>query len=212
MRIAILGAGNQGGALARRWAAAGHEIIIASRDPDSPRVRELLSAMGANARALPVADACADAEVVLITTPWPATRGALEEAGDLSGKVVLDATNPLEPAVDGGLQLIPGVCAGLEVAGWLPGAEVVKAFNTVGSPIVDDPRFGDVRPVLLYATDSARAGEAAHTLATEMGLNAVHLGGMEFAAHLEHLAMIWIHLALSMGHGAKNITFALLQR
>lgn len=212
MRITILGAGNQGGAIARRWAAAGHEITIASRNPDSGRVKALIAELGEPARALPVAEACAAAKVVLVATPWPATKGALEEAGDLAGKVVLDATNPLEPAVGGGLQLIPGVCAGLQVAEWLPGAEVAKAFNTVGSPIVDDPRFGAVKPVLLYATDSERAGGVAHQLATEMGFDAVQAGGIEYSYHLEALAMTWIHLALSMGHGAPNITFALLKR
>jgi predicted dinucleotide-binding enzyme len=211
MKIAIIGAGNVGGVLARRWVQAGNHVFIASRNPQAGKVQGLIEELAPNAEALPIDRACAAADVVLLSTPWTAAREALTQAGDLAGKVLLDATNPLMETEDGRLALIPGESAGEQVARWLPGVEVVKIFNTVGSGVMADARFTGARPVMLYATDSGRAAEIARRLGEETWFDPVHAGGIEYSAHLEHFGMIWINLALAQGHGT-DIAFGLLRR
>ncbi|MGH6837370.1 MAG: NADPH-dependent F420 reductase [Methylocella sp.] len=101
MRISILGAGNVGGTLGRAWARKGHEVFFGIPDPHAPKIQELLRIVGSKARAGTVADAAAAGEVIALATPWPATKGAIEAAGNLEGKVVVDCTNPLKPDITG---------------------------------------------------------------------------------------------------------------
>src|SRR5262245_43536555 len=102
MMIAIIGSGNVGKALAKRWAAKGHQIIFGSRDPKSEKMRAILHDLGANVHAGPVHIATVNADVIVLATPWgEATEHAIREAGDLSGKIVVDATNPLNPGLQG---------------------------------------------------------------------------------------------------------------
>ncbi|MGH9709023.1 MAG: NAD(P)-binding domain-containing protein, partial [Candidatus Acidiferrales bacterium] len=101
MKIAILGAGNVGGALGRGWAAKGHSIFFGVPEPQSEKMRSLLTSIGANARAGSVQDAAANAEVVVVATPWEAAQSAILAAGNLAGKIVIDCTNPLAPDLSG---------------------------------------------------------------------------------------------------------------
>src|SRR3954469_16638012 len=94
MNIGIIGSGNVGGTLGTRWAQAGHQVTFASRKPESKEMQELLANAGPNARVGTSSDA-AQADVLLLATPWPNTEEALRSAGDLSGKILIDATNPL---------------------------------------------------------------------------------------------------------------------
>src|ERR1700736_2218416 len=101
MNIGIIGSGNVGGTLGTRWAQAGHRVAFASRDTNSPDIQRLVSRAGASARAATVPDGAAFGDVLLLATPWPAAKEALQSAGDLTGKVILDATNPLLPNLEG---------------------------------------------------------------------------------------------------------------
>lgn len=95
MRIGILGSGNVGGTLGRRWARNGHTVVFSSRNPESAEMKGLIEAAGPTARAATSAEAARASDVLLVATPWPATRDALAASGDVSGKVLIDATNPL---------------------------------------------------------------------------------------------------------------------
>ncbi len=141
MKIGTIGAGQVGGTLGRAWAAKGHQVVLGVRDPRGPKVQELVKATGGTARAASPAEAAAHGEVVLLATPWAAARAALRGAGDLTGKILVDATNPLQPDLSG-LALGHTTSAGEEVARWAPGAKVVKAFNTLGAQHMANPRFG----------------------------------------------------------------------
>ncbi|MBI2468125.1 MAG: NAD(P)-binding domain-containing protein, partial [Candidatus Rokubacteria bacterium] len=101
MKIAIIGAGNVGGTLGTAWAAKGHDVVFGVRDPREAKVQELLRATGGKARAASVREAAAAAELVLLATPWGAAQDALRAAGDLKGKILVDATNPLKPDFSG---------------------------------------------------------------------------------------------------------------
>ena len=96
MKLAIIGAGKVGGALGTAWAQkAGHEVFFGVRDPTSEKTQSLLRALGGKARAGSPAEAAAFADIIVLSTPWPATEAAIRSMGSLKGKIILDATNPL---------------------------------------------------------------------------------------------------------------------
>ena len=141
MRIGIIGSGNVGGALGTGWAKAGHEVIFASRHPASEEMRRLAAAAGPSARAASPKETAERREVLLLATPWAAAKATLEGLGDLGGKVLIDALNPLLPDLSG-LALGTTTSAAEQVAGWARNARVVKAFNTVGYNIMANASFG----------------------------------------------------------------------
>src|SRR5438067_13366608 len=101
MKIGIIGAGNVGGTLGRAWAKKGHDSFFGVRHPQDDKTRRLVESIGPKAQAGTVAEAAAFGEVVVLATPWQATEAAVKEAGDLTGKVVIDCTNPLMPDFSG---------------------------------------------------------------------------------------------------------------
>ncbi len=96
MKISILGAGNVGGTLGRAWARKGHDVFFGVPSPGEAKTQELLTTIGSKARAGTVAEAAAAGDVIVLATPWPATKDAVQAAGNLAGKVVVDCTNPLK--------------------------------------------------------------------------------------------------------------------
>ncbi|MGB6717333.1 MAG: NAD(P)-binding domain-containing protein, partial [Candidatus Acidiferrales bacterium] len=126
MNIAILGAGNVGGALGKGWAAKGHSIYFGVPEPKSEKISALVKSIGKNARAGTVHEAAEGAEVLVLAIPWPATRDAVLAAGKLAGKIVVDCTNPLEPDLSG-VTIGHTTSAGEQVSQWAAGARVVKA-------------------------------------------------------------------------------------
>src|SRR5436305_3072658 len=122
MRIAVIGMGNVGSVLGRRWAEVGHNVTFCVRDPDDPGKRAAGDAVKA---ALGPVDDAAKAEAVLLAVPWRAVSDALQAAGDLSGEVLLDCTNPVTPELTH-LTLGHNTSAGEEVARLVPKARVVK--------------------------------------------------------------------------------------
>ena len=126
MKIAIIGAGNVGGTLGKRWSAKGHQIFFGVREPESPKIRTLLQSIGSNGRALKVQEAASSAEVVVVATPWPATGEALRMAGNLNGKVLVDCTNALAADLSG-LLLGHTTSAAEQIAKWAPGAFPISA-------------------------------------------------------------------------------------
>jgi predicted dinucleotide-binding enzyme len=208
MKIGIIGSGNVGGTLGTRWAQSGHQVTFASRKPQSPEMQQLLAKAGPNARAGSVADAT-PADVLLLATPWPNTEEALRSAGDLSGKILIDATNPLLnlDVLDVGTT----TSAGEKVAQWARGARVVKAFNTVGNNIMADPAFDGRRPVLFYCGDDPAAKQTVAPLIEELGFEAVDAGALSQARTLEPFALLWISLAFKQNFG-REFAFQLMRR
>ncbi len=197
MRIAVIGMGNVGSVLGRRWAEAGHQVTFCVRDPHDPKkgatAGQLKVAIG------PVRDA-ANAEAVLLAVPWSAAPDALRAAGDLSGRMLLDCTNPVTPELTH-LTLGFTTSAGEEVARMAPGARVVKVFNTNGARNMADPHYDGHRVTMLYAGDDDDANRVAAGLAREIGFEPIYLGSLKEARLLEPLAMAWIVLARHRGLG-----------
>ncbi|HTA70873.1 MAG TPA: hypothetical protein VK776_21460, partial [Bryobacteraceae bacterium] len=125
-------------------------------------------------------------------------------------KVLIDAVNPLLPDLSG-LVLGTTTSAAEQVASWARGAKVVKAFNTVGSNIMENPVFGQDKPVLFFCGDDASAKGKVKQLADEVGFEGVDAGPLTQARLLEPLALLWISLAFKAGLG-REIAFKLLRR
>ena len=188
MKIGILGSGNVGGTLGKRWTEKGHQVAFATRDRAS-------------------IEAAAKAEVVVVTLPYNAAQGVLESL-DLKGKIVLDAMNPLLPNL-AGLAVGGTTSAGEQVAKWARGASVVKIFNTTGFHNMENPIFKGQAVTMFYCGDDARAKEVARGLATDLGFDPIDAGPLENSRLLEPLAMLWIWLAVKGGMGL-DIAFKLM--
>ncbi|GAB4039385.1 MAG: NADPH-dependent F420 reductase [Rubrivivax sp.] len=208
MKIAIIGAGNVGRALGVGWAAKGHQLRFGARDVASDKVRAAVAATP-GATAHPVPEAARWAEVVVLATPWSGTEAALRAAGDLGGKPLLDATNPLTP--DFKLALGHTDSGGEQVQRWAQGAQVVKIFNTTGWENMAAPAYPAGRAAMLYCGDDAPAKAAASQLAADLGFEPLDLGPLAEARLLEPAAMVWIKLAIVRQQG-RGIAFGLLRR
>jgi predicted dinucleotide-binding enzyme len=208
MNLGILGSGNVGGTLGRRWSAGGHRVIFSSRDPQSAEMQKLAAEAGATSAS--TAEAARASEILLLSTPWPAAQEVLKSCGDLSGKVLIDATNPLLPDLSG-LAVGTTTSSAEQVAAWAKGARVVKAFNTVGFNVMQNPKFGGGSAVMFYCGDDAAAKATVHGLASELGFDARDAGPLSQARLLEPFALLWISLALKYGLG-REFGFQLLTR
>ena len=149
MKIGIIGSGSVGGTLGIRFAQAGHTVTFGSRQPHSDEMKKLVAQAGQLSSAGPLDDTVAGNEILLLATPWPATKTILASLPSLAGKTLIDATNPLLPNLEG-LDLGTTTSGAEEVAKLAPGAHVVKAFNTIGFNIMDNPKFGEAKALLFY--------------------------------------------------------------
>jgi len=212
MKIAIIGAGNVGGALGTNWAQKGHDIVFGVRDPKAEKTQALLRAIGGKARAATAAEAAASADIIVLSTPWPAAEAAIRSMGDLKGKIVLDATNPLTRGPDGiGLEIGHAISGGEKVQGWAAGASVFKTLNTTGFGNMANPVFKGVKSVMFVAGDDAAAKPKVMALVGDLGFELIDAGPLRNARLLEAHAMLWIDLAMTRGQG-RDFAFGILRR
>ena len=195
MRIAIIGAGNVGGSLAGAAATAGHDVVVSANDPAS--ARETAATTGATA-AGSNAEAVAGAELVVLAVPGGAVAGvAAELAEALAGKVVVDATNPLNDTYTG--LTTSGTSAAELLQQQLPGASVVKSLNTVfASRYANTTEDGQALDALL-AGDDAGAKATVAGLLESIGFHPVDAGALRMARALEEIA--FLNISLNAGNG-----------
>jgi 8-hydroxy-5-deazaflavin:NADPH oxidoreductase len=194
MRIAIIGAGNVGGALGKAWARKGHQVFYGVKEPADEKTQQLLKATGSGAKAGRPVDAAAFGEVVVFATPWGATEAAIKSAGDLAGKIVIDCTNPIKSDLSG-LEFGHTTSGAEVLAAWAKGAKVFKAFNTTGFNIMANPVIAGVPTVMFICGDDESAKPCVLELASGIGFDAVDAGKLSQARLLEPWAMLWIWLA-----------------
>lgn len=201
MKITVIGAGNMGSAFVKQLTRAGHQVAVTARNLSKAAQ---VAAANPGAKAVPAADAAAGSEVVVLATGYGDAVAALRSVGDLKGKVVIDITNPLTPDYMG-LTLGHDTSAAEEIAKAVPGAEVVKAFNTVFAQILaEGADIGDGRKVTVFiAGDTERGKQTAQVLAESMGFETVDAGGLKNARYLEPLAGLNIYLGYGAGLGTK---------
>lgn len=198
MRIAIIGAGNVGGGLGAALAAVGHEVVFGVRDPGSEKCRAAVAAAAGSTSTSP-ARAVAGADVVVFALRWAAVPGIVAELPGLDGVVVIDTMNRF----DGD----PVRSTTEDLAELLPGARVVKAFNTIGFENLTTARSRRVPAAMFVAGDDADAKRVAMDLATELGFVAEDAGPLANAKILEGMVKVW--LALAQRHGRTVVGYAL---
>lgn len=184
MRIGVIGSGNIGGTAARLFAAAGHEVGVSNASgPES--LRELVEQLGPRACAMTVEEAADFGQVVLLALPW---RNRLDlPAQRLAGKIVIDATNPYAP--DQSVYDLHGSTSSEEVAKVLPGARLVKAFNTLfardlASKARPDLAFDD-RTALLMSGDDIDAKQIVTDLVWQIGFAPIDIGSLREGGRLQ---------------------------
>jgi len=185
--VALIGTGNVGAALGQRFAANGHTILYGSRDPAAADVRELVAATGHGAVAVTQAEAAARADIVVLAVPWTAAEGVVRALPDLTGKILVDPTNPRVTASDGFADYPIDDSNAERIARLAPGAHVVKAFSTLGAETMLDPAVADGPVTVPIVGDDRAAKERVAVLTREIGLEAVDVGPLRHARIIEGL-------------------------
>ena len=204
MRVGVLGSGEVGRRLAAGFRSRGHDVMIGSRDPSKPELREWLSGDGAGIEPGTFAQAAEHGELLVLAVLGDAAEEAIADAGPgmFTGKVVIDAMNPLD--FSGGfppkLSISGEDSLGERVQRALPGARVVKAFNTIGNPYFVDPKFTAGEPTMLIAGDDADAKRTVRDVLTDFGWSdTVDLGGIEASRELEAICIVWVKIGGARG-------------
>jgi 8-hydroxy-5-deazaflavin:NADPH oxidoreductase len=199
MNITVIGAGNMGAAFVKQLTLAGHQVSVTARDAAKAAQ---VAAAHPGAKAVPVAGAADGADAIVLATGYGDAVDALRSVGNLAGKVVVDITNPLT-ADYMGLTIGHSTSASEEIAKAVPGAEVVKAFNTVFAQVLSEGAdAGSGRRVDVFvASDSERAKQAARTLAESIGFAVVDAGGLKNARYLEPLGGLNVYFGYGAGLG-----------
>jgi predicted dinucleotide-binding enzyme len=201
MNILVLGAGSMGSAFVKQLTRAGHQVAVTARNLEKAQA---LAAAHPGAKAVATANAAAQAEVVMLATGYADAVSALQSVGDLTGKVVIDITNPMT-ADFMALTLGFDTSAAEEIAKAVPQASVVKAFNTLFAQVLaEGADFGNGQTATVFvASDSERARQTAITLAQSMGFKTMDAGSLKNARYLEPLAGLNIYLGYGAGLGTS---------
>jgi NADPH-dependent F420 reductase len=190
--IAIIGTGDVGGALGPEFAAQGHTIVYGSRNPERDRVKELVANSGEGASATTPADAAAQADIVVLAVPGLMVEEITRSLGDLSGKIIIDPTNPLERRMNRLEHAVDTSNAEIIQAA-APGAYVVKAFNTLNWATMVDPSSAGGPVSIPLVGDNARAKEKVAELVAGMGLEPIDVGPLRDARWVEGMLILWIN-------------------
>lgn len=205
MKIAIIGTGNVGGALATKWANKGHEINLGVRDTNNFKGKELLQ--NPNTKVLSLEDAVKTSEIILLSTPATATVEVVKSLGDTTGKIIIDAMNiVMGRGPQGYKHTTDAILENTQTK------DVVKCFNTTGFNNMQNPNYGNTTLDLFVAGESEKGKQAAIQLAKDAGFaECFDIGGNDKFELMEQFAWFWINLAMFQGHG-REIGFKLLKR
>lgn len=212
MRVGILGSGDVAKALGRGFLKVGHEVMLGSREP--AKLASCVRESGKGASSGTFSETAAFGELMALAVQGTKSVDEIRAVGvgHFRGKVVLDATNPLDmsggvpPKLVGGL----GTSSGELNQKALPEAFVVKAFNTVGNALFYKPEFAGGPPDMFICGDDAKAKERVSRICQDFGWNPVDVGGIALSHYLEATAMVWIITAFAGGHW--NQAFKLLRK
>jgi NADPH-dependent F420 reductase len=191
--IAVVGTGQVAGALGPEFAELGHTIVYGSRDPSRDEVKALVDRTGHGASATTPAEAAAGADVVVLAVPGAVIEAVTKSLGDLSGKIIIDPTNPLRRNEDGLFEMSVETSNAELIQGWAPDAHVVKAFNSLNWRQMVDPESSAGPISILIVGDDAEAKAFVASLAEGMGLEPIDLGPVRYARHVEGMLILWIN-------------------
>jgi hypothetical protein len=207
MRVGILGSGLMGGKLGTIFARAGHEVVF-SYARSQGKLESLARDAGGAASAGTPADAARDADVLLLAVHWSRVDDVLRQAGDLSGKVLVTCSLPMN-ADDTELAIAHTSSGAEELARKVPAARVVSAFNTIPSEVlfgVYEARENGERPSLVHCGDDPEANEVVAGLIRDAGFHPVDAGPLRIARYTEPFALLVAQLAYE-GDGGPELAY-----
>jgi len=207
MRVGILGSGLMGGKLGTLFARAGHEVVF-SYARTKGKLNRLARDAGRKARAGTPAEAAQAADALLLAVHWLRFDDVLKQAGDLSGKVIVTCSLPMN-ADDTALAVAHTSSGAEELAKRIPKAQVVSAFGTVPSEVLFDvfeARRKATKPSLVYCGDDARSKKIAAQLIRDVGFDPVDAGPLRIARYTEPFTLLIAQLAYE-GKGGPELAY-----
>ncbi|AEE51126.1 NADPH-dependent F420 reductase [Haliscomenobacter hydrossis] len=205
MKIAIIGTGNVGGALATKWAQCGHTILLGVKDIDNFKGKALLNNPNTTVHA--IASAVQQAEVILLATPATAVVEVCQSLGDTTGKVIIDAMNIIMGRGPAGFSNTSDA-----ILAHTATQDVVKSFNTTGYNNMENTEYQGQAIDMFVAGSSEKGKEVAIQLAKDAGFaDCYDVGGNDKFQLMEQFAWFWINLAMFQGQG-REMAFKLLKR
>lgn len=203
LRIAVLGAGNIGGTLGRKWAAAGHKVFFGVNNPDSERAQGLRAELGTKVTIGSATEALAASDVVVMALPGKAMDEMITtHAAQLDGKIIIDTANRM-----GGGPMNSFATFQTRT----PHAYIFRAFNTLGWENFADPVFDGIQADLFYCGPDGDVREIVEQMITDVGLRPMRLGDVDQVGVVDSVSAIWFALVFGQGKG-RHLAFKVLSR
>jgi 8-hydroxy-5-deazaflavin:NADPH oxidoreductase len=196
MKIAIVGSGNIGATLGRKWAKANHAVTFAVRDVDDPKYRQLLETLDGAGSVASIAEAAGSADVIVFAIPGAAVGSTVAGLGEvLDGKIIIDPSNNPRQAEMNSLAAISAEA---------PTAKLFRAFNSLSWENLETPRLGNTQIDLFYCGDPGEANDVVAGLIADVGLRPMYAGNLDQAAAIDTLTRLWMTLANRQGYGRRS--------
>ena len=210
MGISIVGAGNVGLALGRRFVAQNIHVTFAVRNPNDSKYLPLKNEFQNKAHFTTTEKLPLKSDFTFLAVPWTSVPEVTKKLPYTKGQVICDCTNPLTRDLKG-LHHHDGLSGAEKVASLLPGATVLKAFNHTGASNIENPTFEKGTPLLFVAGEHQDSKNDLIKLIDKIGFRGVDAGELSASMHLENLALFWIHMAYKTKVG-PNHSLGLLEK
>jgi 8-hydroxy-5-deazaflavin:NADPH oxidoreductase len=209
MKLAFIGIGNVGFAIANNLQKKGHDIIVANNDENSETVKKALE-QNPNFSVKKVQEAINETEVIFLATPFQANEEILKSL-KFNGKVLVDCTNPVGIGISHGLK--SEISGSEKVQEWAPDAKVVKAFTIYGFENFINSSYPNynVKPVMMIAGNDSDAKTVVSKINSDLGYETLDTGKLDLALHLEHMTLLWVKMVRRDGHH-PNFVWAYLEK
>lgn len=190
--IAIIGTGDLGDSFGVRFAELGYTVIYGSRNPDGDKAQGVVAATGNGATVTTQRDAAAQADIIFLPINWPEMEMAARALGDLSGKIVVDPSDPWIQGEDGYPESQASPSSAELIQKWNPGAKVVKALGTMSSTVIDDPNSVGGPVTIPIASNYREASERIGQLTAELGLDPVDFGPLRMGRLIDAMQLVYM--------------------
>lgn len=191
MKITIIGAGEVGLTLGRKWIQANHDVVFGSKPESLKKYREKLISLNLTAKTDLAESAAQHADIIVLAVPHEQILGVADSLRDLNDKTVIDVSNWFTPD-HSGLKLGFSTSAAEEIQKRVPKSHVIKAFNHYGTDVMANPQFGDRKAVLYFCGNNTDSLNQVAQLVNDVGFEGVGINNIEFARTLEPLALVWM--------------------
>ncbi|MFX1496951.1 MAG: NADPH-dependent F420 reductase [Promethearchaeota archaeon] len=202
MRIGIIGTGNIGRTLGKKWINAGHQVKFGTRNLSKEDTISFVKSLGSNASFSNIKEAISTSEIIVLAIPGSVVQEFFSAYGkDLTGKVIIDPSNNINAETMNSLQYFNK---------FVEESEYYRAFNSLGWENYDNPTFGTLKADLLYCGSNNKGQSKVEQLIKNVGLNPICIGGLEVISIVDSILGVWFQLALKKGYG-RHLAFKVLK-